>query len=255
MESRNRRVALVTGGGSGIGYAIAKALRETGHDVVIADRNDKPGAERAEAIGAAFMRADLCNREICRTLVNRVIEKIGNLDILINNAGIQYMAAIDEFPEKKWDEILAVTLTAPFLLTKHVFPVMKKSKWGRIVNISSIQGLVAAPFKVAYITAKTGMLGLTRATAVEGGEHGITANALCPAFVATPLIANQIPDQARLNKIEEDQVAEEVFLRSAVIKRMIQPSEIASLVVYLCSDAASAVTGASWTIDLGVTAH
>ena len=255
MESQKRRVALVTGGGSGIGFATAKALRETDRDVVIADRDESPGAQRAEAIGAAFIHADLCDRETCRSLVDRVIEKMGNLDILINNAGIQHMAAIDEFPEERWDEILAVTLTAPFLLTKHAFPAMKRGRWGRIVNIASVQGLIASPFKVAYVTAKAGMLGLTRATALEGGEHGITANALCPAFVDTPLMAHQMADQARLNMIDEAQVMDEVFLKSAAIKRIIRPSEIASLVVYLCSDAASAVTGASWTIDLGVTAQ
>ena len=179
----------------------------------------------------------------------------GEVHILINNAGFQHIDPIEVFPEDTWDKMLAVMLTAPFLLTKYVWGSMKTHGWGRIVNISSIHGRVASPFKSAYITAKHGLIGLTRTAALEGGEHGITVNAICPAYVRTPLVESQIADQARTRGISIEDVVEQVMLEPAAVKRLITPEEVAALVVYLCSDVAGAITGADWAIDLGWTAR
>ncbi len=252
MESK---VAIITGGAGGIGQATAKKLVEEGIQVVLADLDENRGRRVAEELGAWFHLTDLVERGQCQRLVQATLERFGRVDILVNNAGLQHMDLIENFPEKTWDTMLEVMLTAPFLLTKYVWPSMKKSGWGRIVNIASIQGLVASPFKAAYVTAKSGLLGLTRTAALEGGEHGITANALCPAYVDTPLISGQLEDQAALHNIPKEEVPAKIFLKSTAIKRMIQPEEVAGLVQYLCSDAAGAVTGASWTIDLGFTAQ
>jgi len=249
------KVAIITGGTGGIGLATAKKFVEDGIKVVLADLDEKKGRQEAENLEAWFHLTDLAERGQCRRLVQSTLERFGRVDILVNNAGFQHMDPIESFPEDTWDQMLEVMLTAPFLLTKYVWPSMKESGWGRIVNVSSIQGLVASPFKAAYVTAKTGLLGLTRTTALEGGEHGITANALCPAYVDTPLISGQMADQAALHNIPVEEVAEKIFLKSIAIKRMIQPEEVAGLIQYLCSDAAGAVTGASWTIDLGFTAQ
>lgn len=245
---------IVTGGASGIGKSVAEALGEEGHRVVIGDMNEEGGRAVAEEIGGFFVRVDLRARESCRNLVDEAVKECGGVDILVNNAGFQYVAPLEEFPEEKWDELLGVMLRAPFLLTKYVWPSMKSQGWGRVVNIASVHGLVASPNKVGYISAKHGLIGLTRAAALEGGEHGITVNALCPAFVRTPLVENQIADLAKNHGIPEEEVVEKVLLKSVAIKKAIEPREVADLVLYLCSDKASSVTGACWTIDVGWTA-
>ena len=249
------RIAIVTGAASGIGQAIAEALAHGGDQVVVADRNDAQGQAVAAAIGGHFVVADLSLRADCRRVVDATLAHFGGLDILINNAGFQHIDAIEMFPEDTWDAMLAVMLTAPFLLTKYSWPTMKDHGWGRIVNIASIHGLVASPFKSAYVTAKHGLIGLTRTTALEGGEYGITVNALCPAYVQTPLVESQIADQAHTRGLLPQEVIKQVMLAPAAIKRLITPEEVAALVVYLCSEAAGAVTGADWTIDLGWTAR
>jgi 3-hydroxybutyrate dehydrogenase len=188
-------------------------------------------------------------------VIDAAVKEHGRIDILINNAGFQHISPLEEFPKDKWDQMLKVMLTAPFLLIKYAWPYMKRQGWGRVVNIASIHALVASPNKVGYVTAKHGLLGLTRAAAVEGGSHGITVNALCPAYVRTPLVENQIAGQARTHKIPEGKVVEKIMLRPAPIKRMIEPEEIASLVLYLCSENGASVTGACWTIDCGWTAQ
>jgi 3-hydroxybutyrate dehydrogenase len=176
------------------------------------------------------------------------------VDILVNNAGYQHIAALEEFPDEVWNEMLAVMLTAPFLLTKAVWPHMKAQRWGRIVNLGSIHSVRASPFKVGYITAKHGLLGLTRTAAREGGDVGITVNAILPSYVRTSLVEGQIADQARTRNLSPDEVTDKVFLAQAAIKRLIEPDEVGSLAAYLCSDAAGAITGAAWPIDVGATA-
>ena len=251
----SERIAIVTGGASGIGRAIAEALANRGDRVVIADLNEIEGEEVADTIGAYFVRADLSQRTDCKRLVDETLSHYDGVHILINNAGFQHIDPIEVFPEDTWDKMLAVMLTAPFLLIKYVWGAMKVHGWGRIVNISSIHGRVASPFKSAYITAKHGLIGLTRTAALEGGEHGITVNAICPAYVRTPLVESQIADQAQTRRISVEDVVEQVMLAPAAVKRLITPEEIAALVIYLCSEAAGAVTGADWTIDLGWTAR
>ena len=249
------RVAIVTGAARGIGRAIAEAFAQGGTQVVLADMNNDQGQAVADAMGGDFVMVDLARQDDCHRLVNETLTHYGRIDILVNNAGMQHIDTIEMFPVDIWDKMLAVMLTAPFLLTKYVWPTMKATGWGRIVNIGSIHSRVASPFKGAYVTAKHGLIGLTRTAALEGGAHGITANAICPAYVSTSLVEDQIVDQARTHGISPQEVIEQVMLEPAAIKRLIAPEEVASLVVYLCSEAAGAITGADWTIDLGWTAR
>ncbi|WP_136246607.1 3-hydroxybutyrate dehydrogenase [Halomonas borealis] len=248
------RVALVTGASSGIGEAVVRHFCELGHQVLAVDLA-REGQAVAERAGAAFFQADLTDGEACKAAVADALSRFGRLDILVNNAGIQHVSSIEAFPEAQWRRIIDLMLTAPFLLTQAAWPSMRENGWGRIVNVASIHAQVASPGKAAYISAKHGLIGLTKTAALEGGAQGITANALCPAYVKTPLVENQIADQARLNGMEEQQVIEQIMLKNAAVKRLIDPDEVAALVGYLASDAAGAVTGASWNIDLGWTAQ
>lgn len=251
----SKRVAIVTGGAGGIGQVITEALTQDGIQVVVADWQEAEGHAIATKFDAHAITTDLARREDCQRLVDETLTRYGRVDILVNNAGVQHIDPIENFPVDIWDNMLAVMLTAPFLLTKHVWPSMKANGWGRIINIASIHGLVASPFKSAYITAKHGLIGLTRTAALEGGEHGITVNAICPAYVQTSLVENQVESQAQIHGLSPEDVITEVMLSSAAIKRFIKPEEVASLVAYLCSEAAGAITGAAWTIDLGWTAQ
>lgn len=248
------RVAIVTGGAGGIGRAIGAALHRAGHQIVVADRHAEAAQEVAKALDGLAVCVDLAQADSCRNLVAQTVSHFGRVDILINNAGYQHIAPIDEFPDEVWENMLAVMLTAPFLLTKAVWPYMKAQRWGRIINLGSIHSVRASPFKVGYITAKHGLLGLTRTAAREGGEFGITVNAILPSYVRTPLVEGQIADQARTRQLSPDEVVEKVFLAQAAIKRLIEPDEIGSLAAYLCSDAAAAITGVDWPIDVGWTA-
>ncbi|MBT4498520.1 MAG: 3-hydroxybutyrate dehydrogenase [Gemmatimonadetes bacterium] len=250
-----KRVAIVTGAASGIGRAVAEALSREGHELVVADRDGEQGSAVAEQIGGLFVEVDLVERASCRRLVDTAVEAYGGVDILVNNAGFQHVSPLDEFPEDTWDDMIGVMLTAPFLLTRYVWPHMRERGWGRVVNMASIHGLVASANKIGYISAKHGLLGLTRTAALEGGEHGITVNAICPAYVRTPLVENQIAAQAEAHQIDESEVVEKILLESAAVKRLIEPEEIAGLVVYLCSELAASVTGAEWKIDGGWTAR
>ncbi|SDK97090.1 3-hydroxybutyrate dehydrogenase [Modicisalibacter muralis] len=248
------RVALVTGTSSGIGEAVVNMLCQQGHQVLAVDFNEA-GKTVAEAAGAAFFQADLTGGDACRAAVADAVKRFGHVDILVNNAGIQHVESIEAFAEDKWRRILDLMLTAPFLLMQAAWPYMREGQWGRIVNIASVHAQVASPGKAAYISAKHGLIGLTKTAALEGGESGITANALCPAYVRTPLVDSQIADQARMHGMEEQEVIEKIMLKNAAIKRLIDPSEVAALVAYLASDQAGAVTGSSWNIDLGWTAQ
>lgn len=248
------RVALVTGTTSGIGEAVVKHFCELGMQVLAVDYNDQ-GKTVADASGAAFFQADLTDAQACRDAVAEAAKRFGHIDILVNNAGIQHVSSIEEFPETKWRQIIDLMLTAPFLLTQAAWPYMREGGWGRIVNIASVHAQVASPGKSAYVSAKHGLIGLTKTAALEGGALGITANAICPAYVKTPLVDNQIADQARLHGMQEQEVIEQIMLKNAAVKRLIDPSEVAALTAYLASDAAGAVTGSSWNIDLGWTAQ
>jgi 3-hydroxybutyrate dehydrogenase len=247
------RVALVTGGASGIGFAVATRLAADGMVVVIADKDDAGAA--GDAIGAGVVVADVADREVCRSLVADTVADHGSIDVLVNNAGYQHVSPVDEFDPDTWEHMMSVMLTAPFLLTRYAFAAMRERRWGRIVNMASIHAVVASPFKAGYVSAKHGLVGLTRTTALEGGAYGITANAVCPAYVRTPLVESQITDQAAAHGLDADHVVREIMLEPAAIKRLIEPDEVAGVVSFLCSDGGASVTGATWTIDLGWTAR
>ncbi|MBX3646473.1 MAG: 3-hydroxybutyrate dehydrogenase [Rhodocyclaceae bacterium] len=248
------KTAIVTGAASGLGKAIAERLAADGAQVVVADISEN-GAAVAAAIKGLFVKGDAAKREDCRALVDAALAKYGAVHILVNNAGFQHVSPIEDFPEDMWEKMQAVMLTAPFLLTRYCWPAMKAQQWGRVVNISSIHGLIASPHKVGYIAAKHGLVGLTKTAALEGGAFGITANAICPAYVRTPLVDNQIAAQAKTRGMAESEVIEKIMLEPAAIKRLIEPAEVADFVAYLCSPAGGVITGSALTMDLGWTAR
>ncbi|HEX9395383.1 MAG TPA: 3-hydroxybutyrate dehydrogenase [Burkholderiales bacterium] len=250
-----KKVALVTGAASGIGLACAERLAHDGCNVVLADINEQAGNAHAKRLDGVFISSDLSKREGCKQLVEKTLATLGTVHILVNNAGYQHVAPIEDFPEEQWERMIFLMLTAPFLLTRYCWPAMKKQKWGRVVNIGSIHALIASPFKVGYIAAKHGLVGLTRTAALEGGEHGITVNAICPAYVRTPLVDNQIADQAKANRMSPEEVIAKIMLAPAAVKRLIEPAEVADFVAYLCSEPAGVITGAALTMDLGWTAR
>ncbi len=248
------RVALVTGAGSGIGRALAEAFARNGVKVLVHDLN--PDARNvAETMNGVFLQADLADPAQVRGLAEEALQVAGHVDILVNNAGFQNIAPVEEFPEETWGRMVQVMLTAPFQLTKYLLPGMKRQAWGRIINIASIHGLVASPYKSAYISAKHGLVGLTKTVALEAGPFGITVNAICPAYVRTPLVERQIVDQARTRGIPEADVVERVMLEPAAIKRLIEPEEVAEFALFLASDSAAVITGVAHPIDLGWTAR
>lgn len=254
------KAGLVTGAGSGIGRAIAKMLAAHGASVGVCDLNEsasrKVVAEIEQSGGQALaLQADVSKSNHVRAAVQTTVEKFGRVDILVNNAGLQFIAPVHEFPEEKWNLLIGVMLTGSFLCTKYALPPMMAQRWGRIINISSIHGLVASPFKSAYIAAKHGIIGLTKTVALEVADYGITVNAICPSYVRTPLVEGQIAEQSKLHKIPEAEVVEKIMLAQAAVKRLLEPEEIAGLVLYLCSGGAAGVTGAAYTIDGGWTAR
>jgi 3-hydroxybutyrate dehydrogenase len=242
--SDERRVALVTGAASGIGAAIAARLSRDGWDVLSVDVQ-----------GDVDVRSDLTTRAGNRDAVNAAEERFGRLDAVIANAGFQHVAPIEEFPEDRWDAIVALLLTSPFLLARYAWPHLVRSGSGRFVAIASIHGLVASPYKAAYVSAKHGVIGLVKTLALEGAEHGISATAVCPAYVRTPLVESQIADQAKVHGLPEERVLEEVILASQPVKRLIEPDEVASAVAYLLSPDGRAFTGAPLIMDQGWSAR
>lgn len=248
------KVAVVTGAASGIGLGISTVFAQNGAKVFMADINEEKGLAEAKKIGGVFVKADLSKRQDCKKLIDEVIKQAGKIDILVNNAGIQHVSPVEDFPEDKWDFMISLMLTAPFLLTKYAFPYMKKQNWGRVININSVHGLRASEFKSAYISAKHGLSGLTKTTALEGGKYGITVNSICPAYVRTPLVENQIAAQAKTHNIPEEKVIDEIMLKKAFVKRLIEPSEVGEIAKFLCSDPASCMTGTMLTVDCGWTA-
>ncbi len=245
------RVAIVTGAASGIGLACAKRFSAEGAKLVMADVNAENLAREADALFAERLAVDLTKREDCKKLVAFAEERAGGADILLNVAGLQNVASIEDFDEDKWDYMISLMLTAPFLLTKYAWPLMKKNGWGRIVNLASIQGLIASEYKPAYVAAKHGIVGLTKAAALEGGKFGITANAICPAYAKTPLVDGQIAAQAKNHGISPDEVIRDIMLKNSAIKELVKPDDIASLAAYLCSESASMITGVALPIDGG----
>jgi 3-hydroxybutyrate dehydrogenase len=256
MAMLEGRIALVTGAASGIGLATARALAEAGASVTLTDVDTERGqAETARLPGARFVAANLTDPGAAVRLVAETLATSGRLDILINNAGIQFVSPIHEFPEVKWRELIEILLTAPFLLTQAALPGMYQRGWGRILNVGSVHSLRASAYKSAYVAAKHGLLGLTRVTALEGAEHGVTCNCVCPSYVRTALVEKQIADQARIHGIPESEVVEKIMVAEAPIHRLLEPSEVAAYIAFLCSDAAAGVTGSAVTIDCGWTAH
>lgn len=248
------KVTLVTGAASGIGLAIAQEFAKDGAKVVMGDvALDKLEKESA-AIGASFSAVDLTKRAECKKLVDFALEKHGRVDILVNVAGVQTVSPIDQFPEDRWEFIINLMLNAPFYLTRYVWPSMKENGWGRIINLNSIHGLVASEFKAAYVSAKHGLMGLTKTTGLEGGPLGITVNSICPAYVRTPLVDMQIADQAKTHGISEEEVVTKIMLAKSSIKKLLEPKTIADLAKFLCSDAASGMTGSALVVDGGWTA-
>lgn len=248
------KVAIVTGAASGIGLAMAQVFADSGCRVIMADINQDGLERESAAIGADYVVTDLSLRAEAKKLVDFTLEKYGRVDILINVAGIQTVSPIEDFPEDRWDFMINLMLTAPFLLTKYVWPSMKANGWGRIINLNSIHGLVASEYKSAYISAKHGLAGLTKTAALEGGPLGITVNSICPAYVRTPLVDKQIADQAKTHGIPEDQVISEIMLAKAFIKQLLEPKTVAEVAKFLCTDAAASITGVMLPIDGGWTA-
>ena len=256
MGELSEKCAVVTGAANGIGLAVAKALSAQGARVLVADIDEQKGQEVALSLhGAVFQRADMASREDCRALIARAEKEWGRVDILVNNAGLQHVSPVEEFPEDRWEHMLRVMLIGPFLLTKYALPLMYARGWGRIINMSSLHGLVASPYKSAYISAKHGLMGLTKTVALESADKGVTVNAVCPAYVRTPLVEKQIADQARVHGISENEVIEKIMLAPAAVKRLLEPSEVAAYVTFLCSEAARGITGAAQVIDGGWTAR
>jgi 3-hydroxybutyrate dehydrogenase len=253
-----KRVALITGGGGAIGTAIANALAADGACVVVADLSFEAASRTASALPDGLghaVEADVADREACRRLVASTVADHGSLDILVNDAGLQYVAPIDEYPEDRFDLLMKVMAYGSFWLTRDAFPHMKARGWGRIVNMGSIHSVIASVNKSAYTMAKHAVLGLTRASALEGGPHGITVNCVCPTYVDTPLVRNQIPPQAETLGISEEAVIRDVMLGPAAVKRFLSADEVAALVRFLCSDAAGGITGSAQLIDGGWTAR
>jgi len=242
------RTALVTGAGSGIGRACAVRLASAGARVLVVDVDGAAAGKVAADIGGRAVTADLSDAAAAEALPAEV-------DVLVNNAGLQFVAAVPDFPPETFAHLQRVMVVAPFRLIRRVLPHMYGQGWGRIVNISSVHGLIASPFKSAYVTAKHGLEGLSKTVALEAAPHGVTSNCVNPAFVRTPLVDKQVADQAAAHGIPESEVIEKIMLERAAIKRLIEPEQVAELVAYLCTPAAEFITGASIVMDGGWTAH
>jgi 3-hydroxybutyrate dehydrogenase len=249
MEASERRSAIVTGAASGIGRAVAARFEEAGMNVLAVDLEPDP---EGPGVGHA---ADLTTREGNRGAVEAALERFGRLDVIVPNAGFQHLAPIEEFPEDRWDALIAILLTSPFLLARYGWPALTEHGDGRFVAIASAHALVASPFKAGYVSAKHGVLGLVKTLALEGAERGVTATAVCPGYVRTPLVERQLPDQARRHGVSEERVLEEVILAPHAVKRLIEPEEVADVVLFLLGPSGRSFTGVPVTMDQGWTAR
>lgn len=254
------KVVFITGAASGIGYEISRDFAEAGAKIVLTDINEEAVKGAADALvkkghECIGIRCDVTKEEEIISAINQAVETFGTLDILINNAGMQYISPIEEFPTEKYELLIKIMLVAPFIATKHVFPVMKKQGYGRIINMASINGLVGFAGKAAYNSAKHGVIGLTKVAALEGAEHGITVNAMCPGYVDTPLVRNQLGDLAETRKVTLEKVLEEVIYPLVPQKRLLTVQEISDYTMFLASDKASGVTGQAVVLDGGYTAQ
>ena len=248
-EALAGRAALVTGAASGIGRAVAARLIEEGMNVLAVDLKPDPAGP-----GVPY-DADLTSTEANAGAVAAALEQFGRLDVVVPNAGVQHVAPVEEFPEERWNTIVALLLTSPFVLAKHAWPALRESGRGRFIVIASVHGVVASPFKVAYVSAKHGVVGLVKTLALEGAGEGITASAVCPGYVRTPLVEKQIADQARVHGLPEEDVIEQVILAPHAVKELIEPAEVAGVVAFLASPAGRAFTGVAVTMDQGWTAR
>jgi 3-hydroxybutyrate dehydrogenase len=257
----NGRAAIVTGSTSGIGQALAHALAAEGVNVVLNGFGDAAAIEADRAalaasagVTALYHGADMTKPAEIADMVAFAKDKLGRLDILVNNAGVQFVSPVEDFPVEKWDQIIAINLTSAFLATRAAVPIMKAAGHGRILNIASAHGLVASPFKSAYVAAKHGILGLTKTVALEVAEHGVTCNAICPGYVKTPLVEHQIADQAKARGMTPEQVMRDVILDAQPTKQFVSFEQLAGLMLYVVSDQGASVNGAALSIDGGWTA-
>lgn len=238
------KIAVITGGSNGIGLSIVQNLTSQGYKAISWDIN--PPKENVP-----YIHCDVTSEEAIKNALEQTIKQFGSPSILINNCGLQFLSAVEEFPLERWNQLISILLTGSFLCSKHMIPGMKKNGWGRIINVSSIHGKVASPYKAAYVAAKHGVLGLSKVMALELGEHNITVNSICPGFVDTQLMRQQLAKQAELNKMSEDEVATEIMLRPACIKKFTTTDQIAGMVNYFISDAASTITGEAFSMSGG----
>jgi 3-hydroxybutyrate dehydrogenase len=256
------KVSLITGSTSGIGLGIARALAAAGSEVVLNGFGKPEDVADVQAriaadfkVRVSYSDADMSKPQAIRDMIEKTLQASGRLDILVNNAGIQHVAPLQDFPTEKWDAILSINLSSAFHTTRFALPAMIANKWGRIINIASAHGLVGSPFKSAYVAAKHGMIGLTKVTALETAEQGITCNAICPGYVYTPLVEAQIAGQAKAHGIAREQVVRDVLLAQQPNKRFAAVEELGALAVFLASDAAASITGTALPVDGGWTAH
>ena len=256
------KTAIVTGSTSGIGLGIARAFAATGMHVMLNGFGDSTEIQKIRAdleetygVKTAYSPADMSKPDEIVRMVEDARTALGKVDVLVNNAGIQHVAPVEEFPPEKWDAILAINLSAAFHAIRAVLPEMKRRGFGRIVNVASAHGLVASPFKSAYVAAKHGILGLTKTVALETAEHCITVNAVCPGYVLTPLVEKQIPETAKARGITEEQVVKDVLLHAQPTRRFVTTEQIGALSVFLCSEAAASITGTALPVEGGWTAQ
>lgn len=254
MTAPKERTVIVTGAARGIGFAIAEAFVKNGDFVAIGDLNLEQAVESAKNLGshAKGYAVNVADEESVKSFINQVVADRGTVDVLVNNAGLQHIDKVEDFPVNKWNQLISVMLTGPFLLTKYTVPLMKKQHYGRIINISSVHGKMASPFKSAYVSAKHGVVGLTRTVAIETAQDGITVNAIMPGAVKTVLVMNQLADLAKEDGTTEEEALHKHLLNKQPLKRFVEPAEIAAAAIYLASDGAAAVTGETLSVSGGM---